>query len=402
MRTRTVNRDSFRSNRSAVKLILFIACLCVWGVLRPATAMADELVASNVVVAADDFVINVYHNGQIVPDTHFKLENEIYGATVMRIRMDIHPGDWIVFEVANDRFRWDGNCAFAAAGLKDNGQTAFASDTDSGHWSACDSTDKASHFISDAAYGADSGVVVPRRPWTRAADEVRKLCPDWQGKIIWCDSDARHIWIKFALSAVANRGGGSNGGSAGGAGDGSGDNNATGSPQTVATSLAKGAGTAKSLARTQSSIHALYVLEEDNGGMLGLASNLILTATPGEAAGDTIPVDFGTDVGSEMQLVLEDVLRVINRRYSHLEAQKFEFTFEDKYSGHDGGSIGAAIGTLMLSVIDGFDIDPQLAMTGDVSADGRVHAIGGVPAKLRGAKAQKGRTAAGGYIGVGF
>jgi hypothetical protein len=158
-------------------------------------------------------------------------------------------------------------------------------------------------------------------------------------------------------------------------------------PDNVSSKLQKGEGPAKDLVKTQGSIKALYVMEQDSGGMLGMASDLILTATPGEAKGDTIPVDFGTPVGPEMQLVLDDVLRVINHKYPLINVSRFEFTFEDKYTGHDGGSIGAALGTLMLSLIEGFDIDPQLAITGDVSAEGKIHAIGGVTAKLRGAKA---------------
>jgi len=33
---------------------------------------------------------------------------------------------------------------------------------------------------------------------------------------------------------------------------------------------------------------------------------------------------------------------------------KAEITFEDKYVAHDGGSIGAAIGAIILSCIEGF------------------------------------------------
>jgi hypothetical protein len=36
-------------------------------------------------------------------------------------------------------------------------------------------------------------------------------------------------------------------------------------------------------------------------------------------------------------------------------------------------------------LLRGFDIDPKVAMTGDISADGKIRAIGGIAAKLRGA-----------------
>lgn len=155
--------------------------------------------------------------------------------------------------------------------------------------------------------------------------------------------------------------------------------------QSVSHRFEQRAGPVTALAKTQSEIKALYVMEEDTGGMLGLGSELIITATPGSSSGDTVPVSFTTPVGPEMNLVLDDVLRAINLKYPNIQASKFEFSFEDKYSSKDGGSIGAALGALMLSTIQGYDVDPQVAITGDVTADGKVRKIGGVGAKLRGA-----------------
>jgi hypothetical protein len=146
------------------------------------------------------------------------------------------------------------------------------------------------------------------------------------------------------------------------------------------------AGPATRVARAQTSIRALYVREMDSGEMLGLASELILTATPGSARNDT-PVRFATQAGQEMHMVLEDVLRAVRVKYPRWEASNVDLSFEDKYSPKDGGSIGAAIGTLLLSMIQGYEIDPNLAITGDVTADSKIRPIGGVAAKLRGATA---------------
>ncbi len=41
----------------------------------------------------------------------------------------------------------------------------------------------------------------------------------------------------------------------------------------------------------------------------------------------------------------------------------------------------------MLSLLEGFEIDPQFAVTGDITVDWKVREIGGVPAKLMGAAA---------------
>jgi hypothetical protein len=159
--------------------------------------MASEaVVATSVLFAADDFVINVYHNGQAVPDSAFKLEREIFGATVMRVQIDVQRGDWLVFEVVNDRFRWKGSCGFAAAGLTADGEVAFATDTQGGQWSACDSSDRASRFISEAGYLSNNGPSIPTNPWARANDEMSSRC-DWSGKIIWGAGDTPHVWIKY-------------------------------------------------------------------------------------------------------------------------------------------------------------------------------------------------------------
>jgi hypothetical protein len=139
------------------------------------------------------------------------------------------------------------------------------------------------------------------------------------------------------------------------------------------------------IAKNQTEIKGLEILEEDDGTELGQASELILTADPGSKSGD-IPVSFASDVGPEMKLVLAELIRWSHVRYPKISGtDKIEYSFEDKYDKHEGGSIGAACGTLFLSMMQGFDIDPNLAMTGDVSADGKVRAIGGVAAKLRGA-----------------
>jgi hypothetical protein len=146
------------------------------------------------------------------------------------------------------------------------------------------------------------------------------------------------------------------------------------------------AGPTTRIARRQTSIKGLYVRETDSGQLLGQASELILTATPGTPRGPT-PVSFTTTAGKEMHMVLDDALRWVRIKYPRWDAAKVELSFEDKYTPKDGGSIGAAIGTLLLSMIEGFDVDPKLAITGDVTADGKIRSIGGVAAKTRGATA---------------
>ncbi len=145
-------------------------------------------------------------------------------------------------------------------------------------------------------------------------------------------------------------------------------------------------GRAVKVALPQTSINCLEVLEMGTGMMLGQTSEVVLTVTTGHAAKPT-QLEFGTRVGPEMMTTRDEAMRFVRVQYPDWFASKAEVTFEDKYNGHDGGSIGAALVTLTLSAIQGVKIDPKVAITGDISANGKVRAIGGVAAKLRGATA---------------
>jgi hypothetical protein len=152
-----------------------------------------------------------------------------------------------------------------------------------------------------------------------------------------------------------------------------------------AESVVSAAGPTTRLTRLQSTIKALSVTHMPSGEMLGDCEDFILTATPGTPKGDAIPLTFTSAVGPQSQMVLNDVARAINAKYPHVNASKFELSFEEKLVEHEGTSIGAACGTLMLSIIENFEIDPKLAITGDVAANGKLHPIGGIAAKIRGA-----------------
>jgi len=139
------------------------------------------------------------------------------------------------------------------------------------------------------------------------------------------------------------------------------------------------------LNKLQSEIKELYFVNQPTGEPLGMTEDLILTATPGSPADGIIPFAFTVPVDDQMHQVLDDVLRNVNVHYPHVDALKFQISFGDKYTQHGGNSVGAAIGTALLSELQNFDIDPKLAITGDVSADGKIRAVGGIGPKIRAA-----------------
>ena len=138
--------------------------------------------------------------------------------------------------------------------------------------------------------------------------------------------------------------------------------------------------------KRQTEIQGLAVAQDESGQMFGITTELILTATPGNPPGYT-PVRFVSPVGDDMLAALDDVLRTVRVNYPKWAASRVELSFENRYTPKDGGSIAAAIGTLLMSMLQGFDVDDKAAMTGDLTADGKLRQIGGVAAKIRGATA---------------
>ena len=128
-------------------------------------------------------------------------------------------------------------------------------------------------------------------------------------------------------------------------------------------------------ANPQSTINALEVYQMADGMMVGQTSEATLTLTP-SATPKLTTVRFITPIGTQMSLARDEALRFISLTYPNWYVSKAEITFEDKYVAHDGGSIGTAIGTMILSCIKGFTIDQDVAI---------IRAIGGVLAKIHGA-----------------
>jgi hypothetical protein len=161
-------------------------------------------VATGVQIVADDFVCDIYHNGKLVPADCRKLTDEVYGAQVETLTVDLKPGDWLVFNVVNNRLRWGGAYYFAAAGITDSGGLAFASDLRSGNWSACDDLKEAAKFVADRDYLKDHSPKPIDRPWDQGESRIRKSNPDWNGQAIWGDPASRSTWLKYIVPGGEN------------------------------------------------------------------------------------------------------------------------------------------------------------------------------------------------------
>jgi hypothetical protein len=139
------------------------------------------------------------------------------------------------------------------------------------------------------------------------------------------------------------------------------------------------------VALMQTGIRTMAFQEQSSGLMLGITSDVVLTVLRGDSP-TMVNFRFITPVGPQMLGSKDDAMRFIHVQYPNWLASGAELTFEDRDSPKDGGSIGAALTTLVLSAIRGFPIDRSVAVTGDISADGRLQPVGGIYAKVRGAE----------------
>ena len=160
--------------------------------------MDQDTAANYVITQADDFVVDIYHNGRLVPNECRHLLTETFGATSERIDLPVRHGDWLVFHVVNDRLRWGGCSYFAAAGLFEKNEFGFVSNARSGDWSACDDPSHAAKFVSRKTYMTDCPAQKIANPWSDGLHLMRQHAgDDWAGDPIWgrtCDT-----WLKLIV-----------------------------------------------------------------------------------------------------------------------------------------------------------------------------------------------------------
>jgi serine/threonine protein kinase len=168
-----------------------------------ATAPSPAIIATKVYAAVDDFIVDVYHNGQKVSDTRRKIVNEVFGASSEQLDITVREGDWLVFNVVNNRLRWNGAYYFGVAGVKDDNSVGFVSELESGRWSVCDDPGDAPRFISQRDSLANNRAQPVIRPWVHGDNVIKGFVKDWEGRGIWGTN--RNTWIKFRAVKISPR-----------------------------------------------------------------------------------------------------------------------------------------------------------------------------------------------------
>ena len=161
----------------------------------PALPANRPLIADRIRWVADDFVVDVWHNGRKVPDTARNRLSETFGATSEELTVDLRAGDWLVFNVVNNRMRWGGAKYFAVAGFLGEGPPVFASTSTDARWTFQDDPGKVPEFI---RFADEPGRRVERiqNRWDKGDELIRNFSGGaWTGEPVW--GGARNTWIKY-------------------------------------------------------------------------------------------------------------------------------------------------------------------------------------------------------------
>lgn len=138
--------------------------------------------------------------------------------------------------------------------------------------------------------------------------------------------------------------------------------------------------------KNQAKLHGLMVQElPGTPDRNGTAQEIILTAED-DWPGAATTCRFTTEVGRSMRIALDESYRAVKLRHPRIDrGNRFTFSFADKYTPVDGPSASTVIALLLYSLYDPAPLAEDCAITGDLTVDGRVRKVGGVPAKIRGA-----------------
>ncbi|NJK91599.1 MAG: hypothetical protein HC904_07115 [Blastochloris sp.] len=133
--------------------------------------------------------------------------------------------------------------------------------------------------------------------------------------------------------------------------------------------------------RRKASISSLLISQTASGNQVGMVNDLIATVQDTHKD-KVLNVTFNQEVGKQMSTALEEALRMIETRLpGRATGYTITLGFEDKYTPKDGGSAGTACSLLILSLLEDQELDENLAVTGDITADGKVRRVGGVRIK---------------------
>jgi hypothetical protein len=173
------------------------------GLNHPAFAQDDDVKARYVITVCNDFVVDLYKNGDKVPERLRHNANELFGAEVEKDDIKVSTGDWLVFHVVSNAIRWNGVYFFAAAGMREKDDFGFFTDYKSDDWSSCDNPSDVDQFISDKNYMSDAKVhrIPEENLWRDGIPRIKAYTGDsWPGTPLWGHIGSRSVWLKVIVN----------------------------------------------------------------------------------------------------------------------------------------------------------------------------------------------------------
>jgi len=165
-------------------------------------AEPGPVIAHKIGIAANDFVVDVWHNGKLVPDKQRNMVADRFGAATEEITLDLREGDWLVFNPVNNRLRWNGAKFFGVAGMTTNKTVAFVSTAKDGRWTYMEDKNRLTQFINERDYvGNPVFKIEKNQAWSEGPGYMNFVMnTNWTGEPVWGQS--RNTYIKFVAKPL--------------------------------------------------------------------------------------------------------------------------------------------------------------------------------------------------------
>ncbi len=187
-----------RANNIGGKLITSLICCAAWALHLPlarcATAPAHPWAATDVLVATDGKLADLYVNGHRLAKKEIVPVATSSGVSLVDLWIHTHPGDWLVFHVVCPKGLMQRR-GIAVAGRR-RGDDVLLSEEQTLQWCAISNAGQAPAFIATRDYLRKSSAVIPRHPSHRCFTMLAQHTDFSNGEVIWARGNSLNVWIK--------------------------------------------------------------------------------------------------------------------------------------------------------------------------------------------------------------
>lgn len=138
-------------------------------------------------------------------------------------------------------------------------------------------------------------------------------------------------------------------------------------------------------AKSQTKMKGLWVRQLGQGKMVGKAFEIIASQSPPLSATSEGGASIISEAGPQARTALKNCYTHLMAAHPNWSPIMVRISFDDQYTKVEGPSATTVYGILITSLQDGIDLDPTVAITGDLSGDQVVRPVGGVRGKVIGA-----------------